>query len=155
MPTIPAAVQHFRDYLQRRHYAPHTLDSDPLDLQVFFAASALPPEGISFVPGADQAQLRARLLEDAVIGHPSPLPTTAGGRAFIRHLLPQAHQQPPAKLRADLVTQARIDELAAKCNEGELTEAEKREYGAYVEAMDLIGILQAKARTILERSPRG
>jgi hypothetical protein len=59
-----------------------------------------------------------------------------------------------AELRADLVTQERIDELAAKCNEGELTGAEKREYGAYVEAIDLIGILQAKARTLLARDPR-
>ena len=58
-----------------------------------------------------------------------------------------------AELRADLATQARIDELAAKCNEGELTEAEKREYGAYVEAIDLIGILQAKARTLLTPPP--
>ena len=59
-----------------------------------------------------------------------------------------------AELRADLVTQERIDELAAKCNEGELTGAEKREYGAYVEAIDLIGILQAKARTLLTASGR-
>jgi len=57
------------------------------------------------------------------------------------------------ELRADLLTQARIDELAAKCNEGELTEAEQHEYGAYVEALDLIGILQAKARVILASLP--
>lgn len=50
------------------------------------------------------------------------------------------------ELRADSVTQARIDELAAKCNEGALTEAEQREYGAYMDAIDLIGILPAKAR---------
>jgi len=54
-----------------------------------------------------------------------------------------------AELRADQVTQARIDELAVKSNEGDLTDAEKREYGAYVDAIDLIGILQAKARTVL------
>ena len=59
-----------------------------------------------------------------------------------------------AELRADLSTQTRIDELAVKCNEGELTEAEQREYGAYVEAIDLIGILQAKARAILARLPQ-
>jgi hypothetical protein len=39
-----------------------------------------------------------------------------------------------------------IAELTAKCNEGQLTETEKREYQAYVEAIDLVGILQAKAR---------
>ena len=54
-----------------------------------------------------------------------------------------------AELQADLATQTRIDELAVKCNAGELTEAEQREYGAYVEAIDLIGMLQAKARAIL------
>ena len=58
-----------------------------------------------------------------------------------------------AELRADPVTQARIDELAAKCNEGALTEAEQREYGAYIEAIDLIGILQAKARALLSSLP--
>jgi hypothetical protein len=58
-----------------------------------------------------------------------------------------------AELRADPLTQARIDALAAKCNEGELTEAEQREYGAYVEALDLIGLIQAKARAILVGLP--
>lgn len=57
------------------------------------------------------------------------------------------------ELRADLVIQARIDELAEKCNEGALTEAEQREYAAYVEAIDLIGILQAKARVLLTSPP--
>jgi hypothetical protein len=50
------------------------------------------------------------------------------------------------ELRADPVTQARIDELAAKCNKGALTEVEQREHGAYMDAIDLIGILPAKAR---------
>jgi len=58
-----------------------------------------------------------------------------------------------AELRADSVTQARIDELAAKCNEAALSEAEQREYRAYVEAIDLIGILQAKARSLLASLP--
>jgi hypothetical protein len=58
-----------------------------------------------------------------------------------------------AELRADQATQARIDELAAKCNEGEPTVAEEREYRAYVEAIELIGILQAKARAILAGLP--
>jgi hypothetical protein len=58
-----------------------------------------------------------------------------------------------AELRADPPTQARIDELAAKCNEGELTETEKREYQAYVDAIDLLGILQAKARNMLASPP--
>ena len=56
-------------------------------------------------------------------------------------------------LRADPTLQARLDELAAKCAEGELTEGEQREYEAYVEALDLLGLLQAKARAILAHPP--
>lgn len=58
------------------------------------------------------------------------------------------------ELRADPPTQARIDELAFKRNEGELTESEQREYRAYVEALDMLGLLQAKARAILASQPQ-
>lgn len=58
--------------------------------------------------------------------------------------------------RADSATQARVDELATKCNEGELTPGERREYEAYVRAIHLISILQSKARMVLakQRKPR-
>jgi hypothetical protein len=46
-------------------------------------------------------------------------------------------------LRADGATQRRIDELAEKSTEGQLSAAE--------EAIDIIGILQAKARSALAR----
>lgn len=51
--------------------------------------------------------------------------------------------------QADPKLQLRLDELAAKANEGELTDQEREQYDAYVEAIDLISILQAKARKIL------
>ena len=54
-----------------------------------------------------------------------------------------------AALRADLKLQARLDALARKANEEELTEEEREEYQAYVEAIDLVSILQAKARAIV------
>ena len=54
-----------------------------------------------------------------------------------------------ANLQADEATQARIDVLAAKANEGELTDAERKEYSAYVEAINFLGVLQAKARRFL------
>ena len=54
-----------------------------------------------------------------------------------------------ASLRADPALQARLDDLASKANEGELSEGEREQYEAYVEAIDLIAILQAKARKIL------
>jgi len=56
------------------------------------------------------------------------------------------------KLRFDAKAQARIDKLADKCNEGELTDDERREYEAYVHIIDFIAILQAKARIFLKRS---
>jgi hypothetical protein len=58
-------------------------------------------------------------------------------------------------LRTDEDTQARIDELADKCSEGTLTAAERGEYEAYVSAIDLVGILQAKARGALARASGG
>jgi hypothetical protein len=52
-------------------------------------------------------------------------------------------------LRAEPDVKARIEELAAKANEGQLSADERAEYEDYVEAVDLIGILQARARTVL------
>jgi hypothetical protein len=52
--------------------------------------------------------------------------------------------------RVDKQTQARLDELADKCNEGQLTPAEREEYDTYISVTDFITVLQAKARTILE-----
>ena len=49
-------------------------------------------------------------------------------------------------LRAQPDVQARIDELAVKCNEGALTPVEHAEYRDIVEAIDFISLLQAKAR---------
>ena len=55
-------------------------------------------------------------------------------------------------LRVDRRTQARVDELAGKSNEGQLTSEEQAEYQAYVQASTLIGILQSKARRLLAES---
>jgi hypothetical protein len=54
-------------------------------------------------------------------------------------------------LRAQPDVQARIDELAEKCNDGELTPLEHAEYRDIVEAIDFISLLQAKARARLVR----
>ncbi|HEY8665407.1 MAG TPA: hypothetical protein VIL86_02020 [Tepidisphaeraceae bacterium] len=51
-----------------------------------------------------------------------------------------------AALRASAQTQRRLDELAKKNSEGLLTPDEESEYEAYVEALDVIAVLQAKAR---------
>lgn len=52
----------------------------------------------------------------------------------------------------DAKSRARIEKLARKCNDGRLSEKERREYETYVNAMDFIAILQAKARARLKRS---
>jgi hypothetical protein len=54
------------------------------------------------------------------------------------------------RLRFDTKAQTHIKKLARKCNEGRLTEVERREYETYVYAIDFIAILQAKARKLLK-----
>ncbi|HEX4797039.1 MAG TPA: hypothetical protein VH370_24825 [Humisphaera sp.] len=68
------------------------------------------------------------------------------------HLTPEAAEQ-LVDFQVDPLTQAKIDELADKANEGLLTDAERAEYFQFVEVIDLIGILQSKARqTLLRRN---
>ncbi len=45
--------------------------------------------------------------------------------------------------RAEL--QARIEALAAKANEGELSDVERSEYDTYIEAMDVIALMRVKS----------
>ena len=58
------------------------------------------------------------------------------------------------ELRASPEIQARIDELAEKCNEGQLSAEERAEYEDFVQAIHLIGILQRKARMVLANGAR-
>ena len=53
------------------------------------------------------------------------------------------------RIQVDAELQARIDELADRCTEGELTDKERAEYETYVRAGSQIAILQAKARRVL------
>lgn len=54
-------------------------------------------------------------------------------------------------LRADAEVGARIEELRCRANEGTLTPAEDAEYKDFIEAVDLVSIMQAKARRFLSR----
>lgn len=51
--------------------------------------------------------------------------------------------------QVDPIVQARIEVLAERANEGLLTEAERSEYEAYINADDFIAILKLKARRYL------
>lgn len=64
---------------------------------------------------------------------------------FARHLV---------SLRADEVTQAKVEVLGHKCSEGVLTEAEKEEYEAHVAAFQLVSLLQAKAHLVLKQAKK-
>jgi hypothetical protein len=55
-----------------------------------------------------------------------------------------------AALRADEAMQQRIDNLAERSSEGTLSEEERDEYSGYLNAIDVIAILQAKARAMLK-----
>ena len=63
--------------------------------------------------------------------------------------MPRDYAKAIVELRAAPDVQARIDELAEKCNEGQLSEIEKDEYESYADAIHLIGILQRQAKRIL------
>jgi hypothetical protein len=53
------------------------------------------------------------------------------------------------ELRADSAIEAHIGELRQKASEGTLTPEEDADYKEFVEAVDLISIMQAKARRFL------
>lgn len=67
----------------------------------------------------------------------------------VGRMMPLEFAKGLVELRASPEVQGRIDELAEKSNEGLLTAGEKAEYEAYVDAIDVISILQAKARGAL------
>jgi len=69
-----------------------------------------------------------------------------------RCLTPEAARQ-LVSLRADSELQKRMDALADKNTEGQLTPEEREEYETYVRAAHIIAILQAKARKILAEQP--
>ncbi len=54
-----------------------------------------------------------------------------------------------AELRADPAVQARIEELAEKCYEETIIPEELAEYDAYVQAKDVVAVLQKQARPLI------
>ena len=55
------------------------------------------------------------------------------------------------ELRVDSELEGHISDLRRKANDGTLTQAEDAEYREFVEAVDLISIMQAKARRFLAK----
>jgi hypothetical protein len=52
-------------------------------------------------------------------------------------------------LQAKPSMQARVDELAVRCNEGDLTSEERAEYETYVRIGNLFALITAKAKRLL------
>ena len=68
-------------------------------------------------------------------------------RPFTECLTPEVSQR-IVNLQLDSHSQARLDELAAKAKEGQLIDDERQEYEEFVEGIDLMGILKARAQTV-------
>jgi hypothetical protein len=68
------------------------------------------------------------------------------GTAPIFSILTPDQTKRLAELQADPQLAERAAELAAKANEGELSAADREEYEAYIEANNLLAVLQAEAR---------
>jgi hypothetical protein len=71
-----------------------------------------------------------------------------GVRPVLRIVLPEKAEA-VLRFRAAPELQARIEELARKSTEGQLTETEKAAYAGYVRANKFIAILQRQARQLI------
>ena len=68
----------------------------------------------------------------------------------IRDILTPEVAQAIADLRSDPATQERIEDLAHRHHEGQLSAEELAEYEALVGGSNLVAVLQAKARSVLK-----
>ena len=71
-----------------------------------------------------------------------------GVRPVLRIVLPEKAEA-VLRFRAAPELQARIEELAGKSTEGQLTQAERAEYAGYVRANKFIAMLQRQARQLI------
>jgi hypothetical protein len=60
-----------------------------------------------------------------------------------------------SQIQAKPSIQARVDQLASKCNEGELSTEERVEYEDYVRIGNLLALIKAKAKRVLAESSHG
>ena len=71
-----------------------------------------------------------------------------GVRAVMELVLPEKADA-VLSFTADPELQSRIEELARKSNEGQLTEDERAEYAGYVRANKFVAILKRQARQLV------
>ena len=98
--------------------------------------------------GADPCQTTREFKDDTMTTTPETAAFERGvGPILQMVLLDKADTV--LSFRADAELQERIEELAAKSTEGDLTTEERSEYKGYVRANKFIAILQRQARRIL------
>lgn len=76
-----------------------------------------------------------------------------GVRPVMEIVLPEKAEE-VVHFRADPELQGRIEELASKSTEGQLSEAERAEYAGYVRADKFVAILLRQARRLIESDSR-
>jgi hypothetical protein len=77
----------------------------------------------------------------------SAIPTALDGLLDpLSRCLDAESAQRVAEFRVDAAVQARIDTLAQRANDGVLSEEERAEYEAFINAADFISILKLKTR---------
>jgi hypothetical protein len=76
------------------------------------------------------------------------------GTAQVFALLTAEQTERLARLQGDPTLNDRVEELAARANEGLLTAAERAEYEGYIKANNLLAVLQAEARYHSMNRPR-
>ena len=67
----------------------------------------------------------------------------------LKQVFPAGNSEVVFEVAADIKLDARIEELAAKSTEGELTEQERAEYHGYVRANKFIATLKRQLRRIV------
>ena len=80
-----------------------------------------------------------------------PIDTAAFDRATepVFRILSREQARMIIDFHGDEELQQRIEELARKANEGELTEEDRAEYAGYAQGNKFVAVLQAKARRLL------
>jgi hypothetical protein len=71
-----------------------------------------------------------------------------GVRPVMKIVLPEKAEE-VVEFRADAELQDRVEQLARKSTEGELTDAERAEYAGYARANKFIAILKRQARELI------
>jgi hypothetical protein len=123
----------------------------------------LPAHALRCGPAAGEVRGFARIARIGPLwwnhGYPCYNSNMATQEAIIDELLePLAEALTPetARLFVDLKAapsvQARIDVLAMKCNEGNLTEQERADYENYIRIGNLFALIKAKAKRVIAES---